>query len=104
MAIARTADPATLGFVTAWKYGLPIFSGVARVDDTALGDMDNALQIAEACGDNNVVCSVKYVLGTALLFRGSATDRQRGRELLAHARDMCLKHQFPRSELPLIDL
>ena len=42
LAIGRTTDPATLGFVTAWKYGLP--------------------------------------------------------------RDMCLKNQFPRSELPLIEL
>ncbi len=104
IALARTADPMTLGFLIAWKYGLPILDGVFRVDDTALRDIDIALQIAEACGNDNVLGTVNCTLGAALLFRGSATDRQRGRELLAQARDMCLKNQLPSSELPLIDV
>ena len=41
------------------------------------------VQVAEASGDNNVLASVRYMLGTVLVIRGGATDRQRGRELLA---------------------
>jgi len=104
LAIARSADPATLGFVIAWNYGLPTLDGVRPVDDDALRDMENALHFAEACGDNNVLATAGYTLGTLLLIRGGTTDRQRGLELLARAHDMCLKYQFPRSELPLIEL
>jgi adenylate cyclase len=104
LAMARTADPATLGFVTAWKYGHPIFNGLFALDDNALADMENARQIAQACGDNNVLGTVGYTLAMALAFRPSPRDRQRARELLAQVHDMCLKYQFPRSELPLIEL
>jgi hypothetical protein len=103
-AIARSADPATLGFVTAWNYGLPILDGVSPIDDNAISDMENALQVAEAWGDTSANSSIGYTLGTLLSFRGGAMDRERGRELLAQVREMCLKNQFPRSELPLIDL
>jgi adenylate cyclase len=104
LAVARSADPATLAFVIAWNCGLPTLDGAHPVDDDALRDMENALHFAEACGDNNVLATAGYTLGTLLLFRGNATDRSRGRELLARAHDMCMKSQFPRSELPLIDL
>jgi adenylate cyclase len=66
--------------------------------------MEYALQIAEACGDDNVLCSVKYLLGTALVFRGNQTDRQRRLGLLAQVRDQCSEERFPQSELPLIDV
>jgi adenylate cyclase len=102
LAIARTADPATLGFVTAWRYGLSILDGAFRADDAALSNIENALHVAEASGDNQVLATANYVLGTALSFRQSATDRRRGRELLVQAREMCLQNQFPRSELPMI--
>jgi hypothetical protein len=103
IALARTADPMTQGFLISGKYGLPVPNGVFRIDDIALREIDYALQIAEACGNNNVLGTVNYLLGTALLFRGSATDRRRGRELLAQVRDMSLKKQIPSSELPMID-
>src|SRR5262249_25012303 len=80
-----------------------VLNGVIRIDDTALRDIDIALQIAEACGNDNILGTVNYTLGAALLFRGNATDRPRARELLAQVRDLCVKKQFPSSELPLID-
>ncbi|OBF80701.1 cyclase [Mycobacterium sp. 852002-51163_SCH5372311] len=103
-AMARSADPATLGLVTAWNYGLPSIGGVSAIDNAALNELENALQVAEACGNNYAAGSIKYTLGPVLWLRGGATDRQRGRELLARARDMSLTDQFPRSELALIDL
>jgi adenylate cyclase len=104
LVIARAADPATLGFVTAWRYGLSILDGAFRADDAALGNIENAQHVAEACGDNQVLATANYVLGTALSFRHSATDRRRGRELLAQTREMCLQNQFPQSELPMIGM
>jgi adenylate cyclase len=91
-------------FVIAWKYGLPTLNGVLRVDDAAVGDMEDALHIAEACGDDGVVGSVHYTLGTAPVFRGNQTDRQRRLELLAQVRDLCVEDRFPWSELPSINV
>ena len=102
--IARNADPMTLGFVVAWKYGLAVANGVLRVDDSVIRDLEEALLIAEASIDDNVLGSVKWTLATVLLYRGSAADRQRGLELLEQVRDMCSQERFRLSELPLMNL
>jgi hypothetical protein len=47
---------------------------------------------------------VKLVLGSVLLLRDTAADRQRGQELLALVSDMCTHLLFPLSELPMINL
>jgi adenylate cyclase len=103
LAIARTADPTTLGLVTSWCYGLSIVDGACRVDDTALDEIENTLRIAQACCDDNLVFTANYLLGTALSVREDAADRRRGGEVLAQVREMCLQDQFPRSELSMID-
>ena len=104
LAIARNADPWTLAFVTAWVYGNGILTGVLRVDDTALNNLERALRVAEASGDNNVLGTVKNVLGSVLFYRASASDRQRRLDLVSRVRDMSLNLRFPRSELALMEL
>jgi type IV secretory pathway VirB2 component (pilin) len=103
-AIARTADPSTLGFVFPWCYGLGIFNGVLLADDAAIGDLEAALQIAEASGDDNVLGSIKYTLSTVLMQRAGAAGRRRALDLLTQVRGMILSQRFPASELPLVDL
>ena len=76
-AIARTADPSTLGFVFPWCYGLGIFNGVLLADDAAIADIEAALQIAEASGDDNVLGSIKYTLSTVLMHRAGAAGNRR---------------------------
>ena len=49
----------TLGFVLAWKYGQAVANGVLRVDDFMIRDLEEALLIAEASIDDNVLGSVK---------------------------------------------
>ncbi len=58
-----------------------------------------ALRIAEEVGDDNALGLVKYILGFALVLRDGAADHQRGLDLLAQVRDMCLHGRFYRSEL-----
>jgi class 3 adenylate cyclase len=104
LAIARNAtDPWTVGFVNAWVYGNAIHSGLLRLDDTAMGDLEQALQVAEASGDDTVLGTVKYTFGTVLTARGSKSDRQRRTEMLAQVRDMCLHQRFLMSELPVVE-
>ena len=103
VAMARKSDPATHALVVFWKHGWTITSGVLLADDTAVRELDDALQIAERSGDDTALGLIKYVLGIALGSRDDAADRERGLELLAQVRDMCLQGRFYRSELPAFD-
>ena len=69
-------------------------------DDAAVRELDDALQVAERSGDDTALGLAKYVMGIALSQRDDAAEHQRGLELLAQVRDMCLHERFPRSELP----
>jgi len=102
--IARKADPWTLSLVLALKYGHGISNGVLRVDDEAVRDLEEALQIAEASSDDVVLGTVTLVLATVLLHRGAEGDGQRGLELLEQVRDMCRHQRFPSSDLPMMNL
>jgi len=99
-AMARHSDLATHTLVVFWKHGYTIPNGVLLADDTAARELDDALEVAEQSGDDTVLGLARYVLGIALRQRNDAADHQRGLELLAQVRDMCLHGRFYRSELP----
>jgi hypothetical protein len=103
-AMARNSDLATETLVVFWKHGWTIPNGVLFADDTAVRELDDALQVAERSGDDTVLGLARYVLGIALLNRDAAADHQRGLELLAQVRDMCRHGRFYRSELPGLEL
>ncbi|MCV7400942.1 AAA family ATPase [Mycobacterium fragae] len=101
--LARGTDPVTHGAILAWMYGFSLANGVLLVDDSALREIDEALRIAEASADDTAVGLTKYVLGLALVNRDASAERERGREMLAQVRDMCLHGRFFLSELPAVD-
>ena len=101
--IARSADALTLAVVVSWNT-VGIMNGVLGADDAAVENLEAALRIGEASGDNYPVAMVKLVLGMVLLSRDTAADRHRGLELLALVSDMCTHLRFPKSELPMINL
>ena len=103
-AIARSTDPLTHALVVFWKHGWTITNGVLVADDTAVRELDEALQTAEGLGDDTALGLVRYILGIALVSRDDAADHQRGLELLEQVRDMCLHGQFYRSELRGLEL
>ena len=106
--IARSADALTLAVVASWNT-VGIANGVLLADDAAVENLEAALRIGEASGDNYPVAMVKLVLGLVLLLRDTAADRDRDRdrdrglELLALVHDMCTHLRFPQSELPMIN-
>ncbi len=99
-AMARNSDLATHTLVVFWKYGWTITNGVLVAHDNALRELDEALRVAERSGDDTALGLAKYVLGITLGQQEDAADHQRGMELLAQVRDMCLHGRFYRSELP----
>ncbi len=93
VAMARNSDPATLAAVVAWTYGLAIQYGVLRADDSAVREIEEAVQIAAGSSDDVALSLAEYTLGVALLYRDAAADRHRGLELMVQVRDMWLRER-----------
>jgi class 3 adenylate cyclase/tetratricopeptide (TPR) repeat protein/RecA/RadA recombinase len=90
-AMARRSNAGTIVAVRAWTYGLAIYYGVLRADDSALRALEEAVQTAERGGDEYMLGVGRYNLGVALLNRDAAADRDRGLELVVEARDVFLR-------------
>ena len=104
VAMARTADPITHPAVVSWAYLDSIPHGVLRVDDTVLRELEGALRIAEATGEDTSVGNVKFTLVRALTERDSPAERERAMKMLAEIRDMCLQERYFRINIPRVDL
>ena len=104
VAMAPETDPITHPSVVSWKYVDAIPHGVLRADDTAVRELEGALQIAEASGEDTSVGNLKFTLGRVLAERDTPAERQRGLELLTEVRDMCLQLRFFRTRLPVVEL
>ncbi len=102
-AMARDSNAGTIVGVRAWTYGLAIYYGVLRADETALRAIEEAVQTAEVEADDYMLCVAKYNLGFALLNRDAAADRDRGLELVVQARDVLVRLRSP-FMVPLADL
>ena len=82
---------------------MSIPTGVLLPHDTALCEIDEALQIAERSGDDQALGLAQLMMGLTLVHRG-AEDRDRSLEVLAQIRDMCLHERFILSELPIVEV
>ena len=104
LAIARSADPLSYAGVVGWVYlgGIPL--GVLRPDDSTMGEIEDALQVAERSGDDLVVAIARVTLGLALAHRPTAAERDRGQQLLAEVSEVYLRRRHNLSELPIVDV
>ncbi len=64
-----------------------------RLDDATCREIDDALRMAEAAGDDLAVGFTKYTKGL-LLVHGNSTDRDHGLELLTEVRELTLEGRF----------
>ena len=103
VAIAGGTDRMSQALVITYKYFVSIPTGVLLPHDTALCEIDEALQIAERSGDDQALGLAQLTMGLTLVHRG-AEDRDRGFEVLAPIRDMCLHERFILSELPIVEV
>ncbi len=102
VAMARNSDPATLGVVVTWTYGLAIVYGVLRADDSAMHAIEESVQSAHRASSDIALIFTEYSLGGALLCRDTAADRHRGLELMVQAREW-QRERMP-SLVPATDL
>ncbi|MBS1691617.1 MAG: AAA family ATPase [Actinobacteria bacterium] len=87
LAMARDGGPATLGVVVTWTYGVAIAYGVLPADDTAMSAIEESVCTARRSSSDLALIFAEYTLGSTLLNRDDATDRRRGLEIMAEARE-----------------
>ncbi len=103
LAMARRADPLSYAAAVTYVYvGIPL--GVLRPDDRAMGEIEEALRIAERSGDDLAVGFTRMTLGHALVHRPRAADRDRGEKLLAEVGDVFLRRDHNLGDLRMFNV
>jgi hypothetical protein len=104
LATARSADPASYATVVTYVYNAGIPAGVLSPDDSALREIEDAVQIAERSGDDFALTLTRMTLGHALVHRQTAAERDRGQKLLAEVSDVFLRQGYALGELLLVNV
>ena len=102
--MARSTDPLSYAGVVHWVYGIGIPTGVLRPDDSAIREIEDALQGADRSGDDHMLAIARMTLGLALVHRPTDADRDHGHELLAEVSDVFLRGGYLQFELPLVNV
>jgi hypothetical protein len=104
LALARSTNPLSYASVVTYVYWGGITAGVLRPDDSAMREIEEALQIAERSGHDFALAQARETLGFALVHRDSTAERGRGQQLLAEVGEMFLRQGQQRSDLPLVEV
>jgi hypothetical protein len=104
LAMARSADPMSYATVVAYVYFPGISLGVLRPDDSAVGEIEGALRIAERSADDLALALARWALGVALVNRQTAPQRDRGRKLLADVGEIFPRRGHNLCDLPMVDV
>jgi class 3 adenylate cyclase len=104
LAMARSADSMSYARAVAYVYFPGIPFGVLRPDDSAVREIEDALQNAERSGDDYALALTRLTLGLALVHRHTAVERDRGQKLLADIGDEFVRRGYFLFELPRIEV
>jgi hypothetical protein len=73
-------------------------------DDSAVREIEDALQNAERSGDDLALAHARMTLGVALVHRPTAAERDRGQKLQAEVSDVAVRRGHNLGDLPLINV
>jgi hypothetical protein len=104
LAMARSADPAAYPAVVTHVYCSGIPAGVLRADDSAMGEIEDAVQHAERSGDDLALALARTTLGVALVHRHTAAERDRGQQLLAGVSEVFSRKGHTLGDLPIVEV
>ncbi len=104
LAMARSADPASYATVVCYVYNGAIPAGVLGPEDSAVREIEDAVQIAERSGDDFALTLARMTLGVALVYRPTDAERDRGQTLLTELSDVFLRRGYLLSELPIVNV
>jgi hypothetical protein len=103
LAMARSVDPLSYAMVVTYVYGGIPF-GVLSPDDRAMGEVEDALRIAERSGDDLALAVARLTLGVALVHRRTVAERDRGQQLLAEVAEVFLGRGHHLADLPMVNV
>jgi hypothetical protein len=104
LAMARSTDPMSYATVVTYAYSAAIPPGMLRPDDRAMGEIEDALRIAEQSGDDVAVAISRMTLGIALVHRQTNAERDRGQRVLAEVGEVFVRRGFFLAELPIVEV
>jgi class 3 adenylate cyclase len=104
LAMARDADHLSYATVATYVYAAGILLGVLRPDGHAMGEVEDALQIAERSGDDLALSFVRLTLGLALVHRQTPADRDRGHQLLAEVSEVFVRRGHNLADLAIVNV
>ncbi|MEB3983589.1 AAA family ATPase [Mycobacterium sp. 663a-19] len=104
LAMARGADPMSYALVVTYVYFPAIPFGVLTPDDSVMREIEVALEVAERSGDDTALAITQATMGTALVHRQSAAERDRGHELLAGVSEALLRRGDLLCDVPLVNM
>ena len=104
LAMARGADPMSYATAVAWVYNAGISHGVLTPDDPAMGEIEDALQVADRSGDDLALSGARLTLGVALAHRQTAAERDRGQQLLAEVSEVLVRRERNLCDLPIVEV
>ena len=104
LTIVRSADPASYAVVVGYVYLAGIPNGVLRPDDSAVREIEDALQIAERSGDDLAWALARTTLGLALVHRETDPERDRGHKLLAEVSEALLRQGQHLCDRPIVEI
>ncbi|BBZ41856.1 hypothetical protein MCNS_49190 [Mycobacterium conspicuum] len=102
--MARSADALTYTGTVTYTYGTGIPTGALNPDDSAMREIEDALHAAERSADDFALSHAQVTLGIALVHRQTASERERGRQVLADVRDIFVLDQHHLADLPLVEM
>jgi hypothetical protein len=102
--MARSTDPMSYATVVTYSYSAAIPPGMLRPDDRAMGEIQDALRIAQQSGDDVAVAIARMTLGIALVHRRTNTERDRGQQILAEVGEVFRRRGFFLADLPIVEV
>jgi hypothetical protein len=104
LVMGRSADPLSYARVVTYAYFVGILYGVLRPDDRAVGEIEDALRIAERSSDDVALALARMTLGAALVHRHNEAQRDQGQKLLAEVREAFLRRGHNQPEVPIVEV
>ena len=104
LTLARSTDSMSYATVVTYAYSAGIPPGMLKADDRAMGEIHDALRIAEQSGDDVALGISRMTLGIALVHRSSDAERERGQQILAEIREVFLRRRFFLTDLPIVEV
>ena len=104
LVMGRSADPLSYARVVTYAYFVGILYGVLSPDDRAVGEIEDAVRIAERSSDDVALALARMTLGGALVHRQTAAERDRGQQFLLEAREVFLQRRHNLPEVPIVDV